>query len=142
MADDMSQGVFLIRAAFTYLLRLLARIGAIGLLGMVLPGSASAQAMKDPTRPPAQYLGLSDPAQDATTPDSGLQSIKRTGKHALALLNGEWVRAGDKAGEAMVVKIGENTVVLDYPDGRRETIGMYPDVELKPIQAARRAARR
>ena len=142
MADDMSQGAFLIRAAFTYLLRLLARIGAIGLLGMVLPGSASAQAMKDPTRPPAQFLGSADLAQDTTPPDSGLQSIKRTGKHYLALLNGEWVKTGDKAGEAVVAKIGDNAVVLSYPDGRRETIGMYPDVDLKPMQAARRAARR
>lgn len=138
----MTQGTSPTSAPCACPLRLLLRIGAIGLLAMILPGFASAQAMKDPTRPPAQYLGLYDPAQDATPPDSGLQSIKRTSKHALALLNGEWVRTGDKAGEAMVVKIGESTVVLSYPDGRRETIGMYPDVELKPIQAVRRAARR
>lgn len=149
MADNMTRGTFRTSAPFAFSLRLLARIGAVGLLGTILPGFASAQAMKDPTRPPAQFLGPADLAQAATQSDSGLQSIKRTGKRSLALLNGEWIKPGDKAGEAVVVKIEENAVVLSYPDGRRETIGMYPDVELRPKevqsrpkQAARRAAGR
>ncbi|PKO67501.1 MAG: MSHA biogenesis protein MshK [Betaproteobacteria bacterium HGW-Betaproteobacteria-14] len=103
-----------------------------------LPGAVMAQGMKDPTRPPPQFLDPADVAQAAMPPDSGLQSIKRTGKRYLALLNGEWVKPGDRAGEAVVVKIAEQSVVLSYPDGRRETIGMYPDIELRPKEVQSR----
>jgi hypothetical protein len=119
----------------------LARFCVIALLA-VLPVLSMAQGMKDPTRPPAQFLDPAYETQDASPPDSGLQTIKRTGKRYLALLNGEWIKPGDKAGEAVVVKIEEHAVVLSYPDGRRETIGMYPDVEMRPRQAARRTAGR
>jgi hypothetical protein len=37
-----------------------------------------------------------------------------------------------------VVKIAEQSVVLSYPDGRRETIGMYPDIELRPKEVQSR----
>lgn len=114
------------------------RICAISMLATALPGAVMAQGMKDPTRPPPQFLDPADAAQGALPPDSGLQSIKRTGKRYLALLNGEWVKPGDRAGEAVVVKIAEQSVVLSYPDGRRETIGMYPDIELRPKEVQNR----
>ena len=128
----------------------LARICAVGLLAAALPSLAAAQpmaegsyrGMRDPTRPPAQFLDPADAAQVATPADSGLQTIKRTGKRYLALLNGEWVKPGDRSGEAVVAKIEEHTVVLQYPDGRRETIGMYPDVELRQRKVAGRKAGR
>lgn len=113
------------------------RICALSMLA-ALPGAVMAQGMKDPTRPPPQFLDPADVAQAAMPPDSGLQSIKRTGKRYLALLNGEWVKPGDRAGEAVVVKIAEQSVVLSYPDGRRETIGMYPDIELRPKEVQSR----
>ena len=113
------------------------RICALSMLA-ALPGAVMAQGMKDPTRPPPQFLDPADVAQAAIPPDSGLQSIKRTGKRYLALLNGEWVKPGDRAGEAVVVKIAEQSVVLSYPDGRRETIGMYPDIELRPKEVQSR----
>lgn len=113
------------------------RICAISMLAAALPGAVMAQGMKDPTRPP-QFLDPADVAQAAMPPDSGLQSIKRTGKRYLALLNGEWVKPGDRAGEAVVVTIAEQSVVLSYPDGRRETIGMYPDIELRPKEVQSR----
>ena len=114
------------------------RICAISMLAAALPGAVMAQGMKDPTRPPPQFLDPADVAQVAMPPDSGLQSIKHTGKRYLALLNGEWVKPGDRAGEAVVVTIAEQSVVLSYPDGRRETIGMYPDIELRPKEVQSR----
>lgn len=118
------------------------RIWIVGLLGIALSGIAWAQAMRDPTRPPPQFLDPADAAQAALPPDSGLQTIKRTGKRYVALLRGEWVKPGDRFGEAVVEKIGEHAVVLQYPDGRRETIGQYPDVELRPKKATGRTAGR
>lgn len=120
-------------------LEALARLFAIGMVAAAVPGFVAAQGMRDPTRPPAQFLDPADVTQAAMLPDSGLQSIKRTGKRYLALLNGEWVKPGDKAGEATVVKIAEHSIVLGYPDGRRETIGMYPDIEMRPKEVQSRS---
>lgn len=131
-------------------LHALTRVWVIGLLGIPFPDAASAQigragipyGLKDPTRPPAQFLGPAELVQDATLPDSGLQTIKRTGNRYRALLNGEWIKPGDRSGDAVVARIGEHKVVLQYPDGRRETIGMYPEVELRSRKGARRVTGR
>lgn len=117
-------------------------IVVLGLTGICLPAVASAQALRDPTRPPAPFLDPADALQAATPPDAGLQTIKRTGKRRAALLHGEWVKPGDKSGEAVVERIEEQSVVLRHPDGRRETILMYPDVDMKKAKAAKRTAAR
>lgn len=116
------------------------RIVVLGLTGICLPAVASAQALRDPTRPPAQFLDPADAAQAALPTESGLQTIKRSGKRRAALLHGEWVKPGDRSGEAVVASIGEQSVVLRYADGRRETILMYPDVDMKSARAAKRTA--
>ncbi len=118
------------------------RIAALGLMGICLSAAATAQGLRDPTRPPAQFLDPADAAQAALPPESGLQTIKRTGKRRVALLHGEWVKPGDRSGEAVVERIEEQAVVLRHPDGRRETILMYPDVEMKKAAAAKRTATR
>lgn len=113
---------------------------ALGLLGVALPGTSWPQAMRDPTRPPAQFLDPAEAAEAATAPVSGLQTIKRTGKRRIALLHGEWVKPGDRAGEAVVEKIDDQSVVLRYQDGRRETIRLYPEVEMQSSKVVKRAA--
>ena len=117
------------------------RIVVLGLPGICLPAVACAQALRDPTRPPAPFLDPADTVQTAA-PATGLQSIRRSGKRRVALLHGEWVRPGDKAGEAVVERIDEQALVLRHPDGSREIIPLYPDVEMKPARAAKRAAAR
>lgn len=111
----------------------------LGLLGVCAFGTAWAQTMRDPTRPPTQFLDAAD-AAEATPPVSGLQTIKRTGKRRVALLHGEWVKPGDVFGEAVVEKIDDQSVVLRYQDGRRETIRLYPDVEMQSSRVVKRAA--
>lgn len=118
------------------------RIAALGLMGICLSAAATAQGLRDPTRPPTQFLDPADALQAAAPSESGLQTIKRTGKRRAALLHGEWVKPGDKSGEAVVERIEEQSVVLRHPDGRRETILMYPDVEMKKTKAAKRTAAR
>lgn len=113
---------------------------AIGLLGVSLSSLAWAQALKDPTRPPLQFLDPADAAEAATPPASGLQTIKRTGKRRAALLHGEWVKPGDKSGEAVVEGIDDQSVVLRHQDGRRETIRMYPEVELQSSKVVKSTA--
>lgn len=108
----------------------------IALAGAAQPGQA--QTMRDPTRPPAQFLDPADAADESIAPVSGLQTIKRTGKRRAALLHGEWVKPGDKHGEAIVKRIDEQSVVLEYPDGRQETIKMYPEVDMQSSKALKR----
>ena len=110
----------------------------IALAGAAQPGQA--QTLRDPTRPPAQFLDPADAAEESVAPVSGLQTIKRTGKRRAALLHGEWVKPGDKHGEAVVKRIDDQSVVLEYPDGRQETIKMYPEVDMQSSKALKRTA--
>ncbi len=110
----------------------------IAFAGAAQPGQA--QTMRDPTRPPVQFLDPADAAEESVAPVSGLQTIKRTGKRRLALLHGEWVKSGDKHGEAIVKRIDDQSVVLEYPDGRLETIKMYPEVDMQSSKALKRTA--
>lgn len=119
---------------------LIASLIAIG--GAAPWGSAQAQALRDPTRPPAQYLDQADALAEESAAPSGLQTIKRTGKRRAALLHGAWVKPGDKLGEAVVGSIDEQSVTLKYPDGRRETIRMYPEVDVQSSRAVKRVAGR
>ena len=110
----------------------------VALAGAAKPGQA--QTMRDPTRPPAQFLDPADATVDSMAPASGLQTIKRTGKRRAALLHGEWVKPGDRHGEAVVKRIDDQSVVLEYPDGRRETIKLYPEVDMQSSKALKRTA--
>ena len=110
----------------------------IALAGVAQPGQA--QTLRDPTRPPAQFLDPADAAEDSMAPVSGLHTIKRSGKRRAALLHGDWVKSGDKHGEATVGRIDDQSVVLEYPDGRKETIKMYPEVDMQSSKAVKRTA--
>ena len=65
-----------------------------------------------------------------------------TRQRRAALLHGEWVKPGDKFGEAVVEKIDDQSVTLHHPDGRRETIRMYPEVDVQSSRAVKRMAGR
>lgn len=96
-------------------------------------------SLKDPTRPPPQFLDQAEPAQEPVS-FSGLQSVRRSGRQRIALFNGEWVKPGSRAGDAQVERIDDQSIVLHHDDGRREVIGLYPDVEMKSSRAVRQAA--
>jgi MSHA biogenesis protein MshK len=87
--------------------------------------------LADPTKPPA---ALAAPAPDAAAVGAaavGLQSVimRKNGKPA-ALINGEVVELGGKLGEAKLVKITEDAVVLRGPQGD-ETLRLTPAAEKK-----------
>lgn len=98
-------------------------------LGVAAPGEASAQALHDPTRPPAQFLDPASTAEGGAPANSGLQTIMISKRRRVAMINGELVKAGDKVGEAVVERIGDSEVILKQSDGRREVLKLYPDVE-------------
>lgn len=94
-------------------------------------GNAAALAqLADPTRPPAAIAAPeASPAGDAVPATSGLQSVilKKHGRPA-ALINGVVVELGGMVGEARLVKVDEDAVVLLGPQGR-ETLRLIPAAE-------------
>jgi MSHA biogenesis protein MshK len=94
-------------------------------------GPARAQ-LNDPTRPPGAVAG-GDPALPAG--GSLLQSVQISPQGRSAIIGGEVVKLNGKYGEARVIRITENEVVLRTATGT-ETLRMYPDVSIKPVVEA------
>lgn len=96
------------------------------LLALALPAAAQ---LGDPTRP-LQGMATPESAQGAATQPSGLQTIiRRKNAKPAALIDGTVVELGGKVGEATVVKITEDTVVLRGSGGEEEILRLTPDVE-------------
>lgn len=122
------------RAALPLLLPLL-------LQSLLLAGSAHAQGLIDPTKPPAGAIRVANgPAAASSGPQ--LQSIligRAAGGRHLAVIDGETVRPGDSFHGAKVARIGENEVEL-VRGGERQVLRLYAQAEqgMTPARAARR----
>lgn len=94
--------------------------------------SAAAQSnLPDPTRPPGPVHG--DPVTEGTSGGAAVvQSVMlpQSGR-PWALIDGERVVLGGQLGDEQVVRISEEAVVLQGPDGTR-TLRIVPHVEKKP----------
>lgn len=106
-------------------------------------GGAWAQIVTDPTRPPGAYA-TGDP--DAGSDVGGgpvLQSVMISPTRKAAIISGEMVGLGEKYGDAVLVKIAENEVVLKSGDAL-QVLRMYPGVEKRDAAPAapKRAPRR
>lgn len=102
-----------------------------GLLLCLGLAPAGAQGLPDPTRPAlvTGERGTTDGAMAAVP--NGLQSIRRSADgRATALIHGQWVGVGGRVGEARVMAIRDAEVVLRQADGSRETLKLFPDIEL------------
>lgn len=87
--------------------------------------------LNDPTRPPGAVAGT--PGADPGAPGQGLlQSVKISPNERSAIIGGEVVKLNGKYGDARVIRITENEVVLRTANGT-ETLRMYPDVSMKPV---------
>ena len=94
--------------------------------------NAGAQTLPDPTRPPAA-LQKDERDTEITPAAPQLQSILISPKRRVATINGQIVHVGDKVGEAQVVKITENEVVLRNGKETR-TLKLLPQVQKKSEQ--------
>lgn len=106
------------------------------LLLVALPAAAQ---LADPTRPPSS---VATPADAAAAPvqSAVLQSvILRQGGKPAALISGVVVELGGQVGEAKLVKIQEDAVVLRGPQGD-ETLRLIPDAEKKAKVGAGKTA--
>lgn len=100
---------------------------------------ASAQALVDPTKPPA---GIDKPATAEAGEEkpaaSGLQTIiRRKGEKPAAVINGEYVTLGGRVGEARVVRINEDSVTLRSNAGT-EVLKLAPGIEKSAPSAGKK----
>jgi MSHA biogenesis protein MshK len=103
--------------------------------GLLMGATESgAQILNDPTRPPAG-INAADAADGAAARGPVLQSVKISPTERSAIIGGEVVKLGAKYGEARVIRITENEVVLRSASGT-EILRMYPGVEIKPVVPA------
>jgi MSHA biogenesis protein MshK len=87
---------------------------------------AQAQALQDPTRPPAAAQA-SSVAQASAATGPRLQSIlvaREAGGRHLAVIDGETVRLGGQFHGARVARIGDNEVEL-VRGGERQVLRLY-----------------
>jgi MSHA biogenesis protein MshK len=112
--------------------RLALRTAVLALL-QIAGASAFAEALADPTRPPAILTQDAHPDGKAPAPASGpvLQSILISPTRVVAIISGETVKQGDKYGDSRVVKISEGEVVL-RSGSQLQTLKLFPDIEKLP----------
>lgn len=111
------------------------------ILALLCAAGACAQALQDPTKPPAAATPVAaGPAAAVGGPQ--LQSIligRAAGGRHLAVIDGETVRPGDSFHGAKVARIGENEVEL-VRGGERQVLRLYAQAGagITPARAARR----
>ena len=105
-------------------------------LAQLVVAPAAAEALRDPTRPAfdveasgaagnatgggaAASAAAADPAVPARQGPQLQSIVHRAQGQSLAVIDGRTLRPGDRFGNARVVAIGEHSVTLAGPDGRR-----------------------
>ena len=102
---------------------------------------AAAQALQDPTRPPATALEPTPTGAGAGTAVAGAASgfqavIRRPGRKAVAVINGQMVELGGKLGDATLVKLSDTEAVLRGASGT-EVLRLTPAAEKQAPQKAK-----
>ena len=89
-----------------------------------------AESLPDPTRPPANLDG----GATATAQPSGpvLQVIRTINGRRSAMISGQEVKSGSQVGDAVVMRIDEDSVLLRGPGGI-QTLKLFPEVEKRPV---------
>ena len=101
---------------------------------LVIAPLVAAQVLNDPTRPPAAVFSDA-PGDTGAAAVPLLQSVMISPAGSSAIIGGERVKLGGKYGDARVVKITANEVVLRSASGT-EILRMYPDVNMKAVGSA------
>jgi MSHA biogenesis protein MshK len=100
--------------------------------------SASAQAIKDPTRPPPG-LGAVQPSTGMQAAPAGpvLQSVILSPTRRAAIISGQLVERGEPYGEAVLAEVGQDYVVLRSGAGT-QVLKLYPGTEKRAAGKAPR----
>jgi MSHA biogenesis protein MshK len=98
-------------------------------MALLLPTSAMAQLTTDPMRPPPGY-GAGEAAAGQPENEGGmkLQSVMISPTRKAAIISGVLVKLGEKYGDAVLVKVAENEVVL-RSGGANQVLKLHPGVQ-------------
>jgi len=106
---------------------------AIVLATVLNCASAGAQLANDPTRPPAGLaIGATDTGGAGDAGGVMLQSVMISPTQKSAIISGVMVKLGEKYGDAVLVKVSENEVVLKSGDAQ-QVLKLYPGVDKREI---------
>jgi hypothetical protein len=111
---------------------------------LCLVQGAAAEALPDPTRPSIDLDSSGADGKTDVVPDEaasrGLQSIIISPHYRAAIINGETVTIGGKAGDSKLIEVRENSVVLQNAQGTR-VVELFPKVSIKKNGAVPQAIR-
>ena len=98
--------------------------------GLLVVGNASAQELRDPTRP----SNLSVSGQETDVPAQPvLQSVLIGPDRKFAIIDGKNVKLNGKFGDYVLIKLTETEAVLKR--GREvQTLKLFPDIEKKSLR--------
>jgi MSHA biogenesis protein MshK len=116
---------------------------ATALALMLFSASAGAQAGTDPMRPPTG-LGAGEAEVEAADGGGGmtLQTVMISPTGRAAIISGVMVKLGEKYGDAVLVRVAENEVVLKS-GSESQVLKLYPGVDKRvAVQDAAKSAPR
>ena len=99
-----------------------------------------AQGLNDPTRPPREILGGAAGTFEPAVSSSPAQVVIVSKDRHQATINGRTVSLGGRYGDATLVRISDEEIVLQRPEAT-ETIKLYSSVQRKRHWPAARADR-
>lgn len=104
---------------------------------LLVLGNPALGQVPDPTRPPAAMIEPAKGGDAAVVAiEGGVRTVVlRQGGKSIAVINGQYVKQGDKVGDKRVLKISESEVVLMGESGR-EVIKTIPAIEKVPTKQA------
>jgi MSHA biogenesis protein MshK len=113
---------------------------ALRLIFMLMSMSLAVHAenLPDPTRPPANLDGGATLTAQPSGP--ALQVIRTINGRRSAMISGQEVKSGSKLGDAVVMRIDEDRVLLRGPDGI-QTLKLFPEVEKRPVAVSNAQAK-
>lgn len=91
---------------------------------------AHAQSLVDPTRPPGEILGDAGHESEASVGTSPAQVVVISSDRRQATINGRTVALGGRYGDATLVRISDEELVLQKADST-EIIRLYSSVNRK-----------
>jgi len=102
----------------------------LGLALVISLGAARsvAQDLNDPTRPPREILGGGASAAEPVGNPSPAQVVIVSKDRRQATINGKTVVLGGRYGNATLVRVSDEELVLQRPEGT-ETIKLYSSVQ-------------
>jgi MSHA biogenesis protein MshK len=108
----------------------------------LLPALAAAQPFPDPTRPPPAFIepGVAGDVDSDGGETPELQSILVSKNRRQAVIGGKIVTVGDSIGQAKVVRISEDAVVL-RTGKQTETLKLFPNIEKRKVARQKDRAR-